>query len=174
MCSHASSDGDGWFNHRHKKTWTTYPFPPSLLPNRRCHPMPNFLIHSMALSLQYYRQFNTKKGLRSLPSLIKPSRIQILKHYQHLISMGRGSQACGDPTVRIGGIVLVPVCLHLVGSDFTCMGAVCVPAAWVLWLLGKLNMLDDYRWPFAALQVESDYLPIAAPQSLDLCTDPHR
>lgn len=86
-----------------------------------------------------------------IPSLIITSHIQILQHDQHLVSMGTGSQTGRDATALIGGVILVPVCLQLVGSDFTCMGAVCVPASRVLGLLWKLDVFDDHRGPLAAL-----------------------
>lgn len=106
-----------------------------------------------------------------VPSLIVPGHIQVLQHDQHLVSMGGGSQAGGDPTSLVGGIVLVPVGLHLVGPHLACVGSVSVPAARVLGLLRKLDVFGDHGWPVTALQVQPDNLAVAAPQSLDLCTD---
>ena len=106
-----------------------------------------------------------------IPSLIITSRIQILQYDQHLVTMGTSSQAGGGPTALIGGVVLVPVCLHLVGCHLTSVGSVCVPAAGVLGLLWKLDVFDDHGRPLAALQVQPDDLPITAPQCLDVCTD---
>lgn len=109
------------------------------------------------------------KVYMAVPSLVIAAYIQVLQHDQRLISVGKSSQACGDPTLLVRGIVLVPVGLHLVGPDLTYVGPVGVPAAWVLGVLRKLDMFDDHRRPLASLQVQLDDLSIAAPQSLDLC-----
>lgn len=109
------------------------------------------------------------KGYVVVPSLVIAAHIQVLQHDQHLISVGKGSQAGGAPTLLAGGVVLVPVGLHLVGPHLACVGPVGVPAARVLGVLRELDVLDDHGRPLAALQVQPDDLSIAAPQSLDLC-----
>lgn len=106
-----------------------------------------------------------------LPSLVITGHVQVLQHNQHLVSMGTGSQAGWDPTALIGGIVLVPVRLHLIGSYFASVGAICVPAPGVLGLFWKLDMFDDHRGLIAAFQVQPEYLPITTPQCLELSTD---
>lgn len=108
------------------------------------------------------------------PPPIITGHIQVLQHNQHLVSMGTGSQAGRDTTALTGGVVLVPVGLHLIRSHFTCVGSICVLAARVLSVFWKLDMFDDHRGMITAFQVQPDYLPITAPQGLDCCTDMQR
>lgn len=102
-----------------------------------------------------------------IPSPIKSRHIQILQNYQHLVAMGTGGQAGGDAAAVVGGEVLVPVRLHLVGPDLPPMGAVCVPAAGMLRLHRELDVFEDDGGPPAALQVHAHDLPVVAPQALD-------
>jgi len=122
-------------------------------------------VHSFDAELQCFTQ-NAR-----IPSLIVTRRVQILQHDQHLVSLGTSRQADGGPTAPIGGVVLVPVRLHLVGPHFTGVGAVRVPATGALGLRRELDVLDDHGRPVAALQVQPDDLPVAAPQRLDLRAD---
>lgn len=83
--------------------------------------------------------------------------------------MGTGRQAGGDAAAVVGGEVLVPVRLHLVGSDLPSVGPVRVPAAGAgaPRLLRELHVLEDDGGPAAALQVHAHNLPVTAPQALD-------
>ncbi|TNN51225.1 hypothetical protein EYF80_038545 [Liparis tanakae] len=104
-------------------------------------------------------------------ALWRHSQEEGVEHDQRLVSLGTSLQADGGPTAPIGGVVLVPVRLHLVGSHFTRVGAVRVPADGVLRRRRELDVLDDHGRPVAALQVQPDDLPVAAPQRLDLRSD---
>lgn len=83
--------------------------------------------------------------------------------------MGTGRQAGGDAAAVVGGEVLVPVRLHLVGSDLPSVGPVRAPAAGAgaPRLLRELHVLEDDGGPAAALQVHAHNLPVTAPQALD-------
>src|SRR6056297_2459888 len=95
-----------------------------------------------------------------------PGSIQVFQYNEHLVFLMFDGPAMGNPGSTFGTVPLIPGDFHVIGSQFSLMSDIRIPASGMLFSPFRLNIFYDHTAGRGACNTHTKDLTVATPEFL--------